>query len=95
MTWQDIVTGGFETFGGIPILMSILKTHRDKRVTGLHVSSNLFFTTWGLWNLYYWPHLGQVAAFLGGVVLCLANVVWLGQVLYYQGYLKPYLARSP
>lgn len=83
MMWPDLVNGAFETAGGGFILLSIVNLHRAKVVRGvswLHVG---FFSSWGLWNLVYYPTLDQWFSFAGGAVLVAANIFWLGQILYY------------
>lgn len=80
---MDLINGSFEVLGAFFILPSIVKLHRDKAVRGvswLHVS---FFWAWGLWNLLYYPSLGQWWSFYGGVGVIAANTIWLGQLLYY------------
>jgi hypothetical protein len=79
----DLITCCFELFGAPFIVLSILKLHREKQTSGvswLHVG---FFTCWGFWNLYYYPHLNQWLAFSGGIAIVIANTVWLVQLLYY------------
>lgn len=83
MTWQDLVNGLFETSGGFFILLSVLKLLRDKRVYGVHWLTTAFFMSWGWWNLYYYPHLGQWVSFGGGVFLVGMNTIWVGLLLYY------------
>ena len=83
MTIADSINGGFETFGSVAVMMNIAKLLKDKQVKGIHWGSTIFFTSWGLWNLWYYPHLSQWGSFLGGVMLCASNVVWLGLRLYY------------
>lgn len=83
MTPQDAINGAFEIFGGLFILLSILKLHREKSVRGvswLHVG---YFTAWGYWNLYYYPHLGQWASAAGGLLIVILNTAWLAQLIYY------------
>ncbi len=81
--WQDMVNGLFEALGAPFIFLSILKLHRDKQVCGVSWLHAGFFATWGYWNLYYYPHLGQWCSFAGGVFIVLANSIWLGQLIYY------------
>lgn len=38
---------------------------------------NAFFSAWGIWNLVYYPTLGQWASFIGGVLLVAGNVAWV------------------
>ncbi|WP_321471060.1 hypothetical protein [uncultured Paludibaculum sp.] len=77
MTGPDLINGAFELWGGVFIFLNILQLLRDKQVKGIHWGSSLFFTSWGVWNLWYYPHLGQWASFAGGAVICGLNVVWL------------------
>lgn len=83
MSWPDIVNGTLEASGGLFILQSILKLHRDKQVRGvswLHVG---FFSAWWFWNLFYYPHLGQWVSFVGGIGIVVSNTFWLGQLIWY------------
>ena len=59
MNWADAINAAFE--GGMVFVLgrSVLQLYRDKRVAGLHWSLVAFTTTWGAWNLYYYPSLGQ------------------------------------
>lgn len=83
MSWQDIVNGVYECLGGVAILGHCVTLYRDKQVRGVSVASVIFFTTWGYWNLYYYPHLNQTASFIGGLAIVAANSIWLCQMWYY------------
>ncbi len=83
MTWPDLLNGTFEFCGAFFILLSILKLHKDKQVRGVHWLQVSYFFAWGLWNLYYYPHLNQWMSFIGGIAVVATNGVWLGQMLYY------------
>jgi hypothetical protein len=83
MFLPDLINGTFESAGGFSIALSIIKLYREKTVRGvswLHVG---FFTSWGFWNLFYYPHLGQWFSFIGGLALVISNTIWLGQIAYY------------
>ena len=82
--WPDIVNGCFELLGAPFILLSVFRLARDKRVRGVSWAHAAFFTVWGLWNLFYYPHLGQWYSFIGGVFVVSANTVWVIQMLYYK-----------
>ena len=43
-----------------------------------------FFTSWGVWNLYYYPTLHQWASFVGGIFLVLGNGTWVIMAAYYE-----------
>ena len=79
----DFINGAFEFLGGCFILLSVIRVLKDKQVKGvswLHVS---FFTVWGVWNLYFYPHLGQWWSFAGGLFIVLVNTLWVALLVYY------------
>jgi len=84
MTWSDNVNGLYEALGGFFILLHILKVARDKSVKGVSITATAFFASWGLWNLYYYPSLGQWASFAGGLFVVTANLVWVYLLLKYR-----------
>lgn len=65
------------------IWLNVYTVFRDRAVKGIHLGSMFFFTSWGLWNLYYYPHLHQWWSFTGGCSLALANCVWVGAAVYF------------
>lgn len=65
------------------IVINIVKLYKDKEVKGLHWIAPAFYTTWALWNLYYYAHLAQRISFLTGVGTAISYVVYLSMVLYY------------
>jgi hypothetical protein len=79
----DTVNGLFELLGGLFIGLSVRKLWLDKRVLGFHWGQLAFYTSWGFWNLYYYPSLGQWLSFFGGVSVVTANSVYLGMIAYY------------
>lgn len=79
----DVINGLFEVVGSLFILLSVHKVWKDKSVKGvswLHVS---FFVGWGVWNLYFYPHLDQWWSFGGGIVLAGVQSLWLALLIYY------------
>lgn len=72
----DIINSIFEAFGGVFVLLNVFKLYKDKKVRGIHWGSTIFFTSWGLWNMWYYPHLHQLASFVGGCFLAGSNVIW-------------------
>lgn len=79
----DHINGLFECLGGVLVWRNVHLLHRDKEVKGVSLLPTLFFFLWGLWNLIFYPALGQWWSFWGGVVLVAANCVWWCQMLYY------------
>lgn len=83
MAWPDIVNGVFESAGGFFIALSIRKLHHDKLVRGVSWPHVAFFSSWGYWNLYFYPNLDQWFSFGGGAFLVASNTAWLLQIAYY------------
>lgn len=78
MNYPDLINGSFEAVGGLAVWRNVAAIRRDRRVAGFDPAVSAFFTTWGIWNLYYYPHLSQWASFAGGVLIVLGNAVWVG-----------------
>jgi hypothetical protein len=83
MSYPDLFNGMLEAGGGFFIWLSIIKLGREKVVRGVSWMHVAFFSTWGIWNLFYYPHLGQWLSFFGGALLVIFNVIWLCQIMYY------------
>ena len=80
----DFVNGLFEFCGAGFIGLHIQQILRDKAVRGVSILATTFFATWGLWNLFYYPHLGQWWSFTGGLAIVTANTIWIGLMLRYR-----------
>jgi hypothetical protein len=81
--WQDLINGAFEMSGCFFIMLHIMRLLKDKKVRGISVVAFSYFTLWGFWNVYYYPHLGQWASFVGGTSIALVNAVYVMLILYY------------
>lgn len=79
----DAINGCFEMSSALLLWLNVAAIARDKCVRGVHAAPTAIFTAWGMWNLFYYPHLGQWISFAGGVGLVTANAVWLSQVWRY------------
>lgn len=82
--WPDVVNGLYEMMGAPFILLSVWNLYKQKRVRGVSWVHVGFFTTWGFWNLFYYPYLGQWWSFVGGIAIAIANTIWLCQMIYYK-----------
>lgn len=81
---DDLVNGMFEAAGAVFVLLSVRQLLRDRELKGVDWRSNAFFTAWGLWNLHFYPSLGQTWSFAGAVAIVLANAWWLALVAHYK-----------
>jgi hypothetical protein len=83
MTWPDLINGVFEAVGSIALWGNVWAIIKDKQVKGARWQFAVFFTGWGFWNLFYYPHLNQWLSFWGGVSMALANVMWVSLAIWY------------
>jgi predicted membrane channel-forming protein YqfA (hemolysin III family) len=79
----DYVNAAFEILGAVAIAGHVRRVLKDKAVAGVSIASTIFFASWGFWNLYYYPHLGQWASFTGGIAIVVGNVCWITGLIYY------------
>lgn len=84
MTLPDIINGLFESFGFIAVAFSCVRLLKDKQVKGVSLVTTTFFTSWGLWNLYYYPALGQMFSGVAAGLVCSANLFWCYLILKYR-----------
>lgn len=78
----DIVNGTFEAGGTYAIWLSVKQIYKDKRSAGISHWQFWYFGSWGLWNLVYYPVLGQPLSFIGGIGVVSMNITWL--ILHYR-----------
>ena len=80
----DAMNGVFEFLGGVFVMLSILRVLRDRSVRGVSGWAVALFTFWGVWNLFYYPHLHQWFSFFAGVFVVSANSIWLFLIIWYR-----------
>ena len=80
----DWINGGFELGGSMLLWLNVQTLYRAKKVEGVHWGASAFFTFWGIWNLYYFPSLGQWCSFVGGCSIAAANATWVALAIYYE-----------
>lgn len=73
----DIVNGLFELFGAYFTWKNALALYHDKDIKGVYWPAWVFFAAWGIWNLWYYPSLGQWYSFAAGIVLVAGNIAWV------------------
>lgn len=83
MNYPDLINGLFEAFGSFAILLSVLKILQTKSSKGAHWLTTFFFTSWGLWNLYYYYSLEQYFSWYAGMAVVVVNAAYLWFLLRY------------
>lgn len=79
----DLINGLFEFGGSIFIWLNVRRLLQDRGYAGVYVPAIAFFALWGIWNLFYYPHLQQWVSFAGGLSIVTANLVWVGLMLHF------------
>lgn len=83
MNWPDLINGTFELGGGLLYWVNVRKILHDKIVKGVSWPISAFFVAWGIWNVYYYPALGQWLSMAGGIFLVSASATWVALAAYY------------
>lgn len=86
---NDMVNGLFELVGAAMLSINVYRLWKDKAVMGVSPLTTLFFTSWGLFNLYFYPANGLMWSYYGGLAIVTVNSVWLCMLAYYTWRLKP------
>lgn len=81
----DQINAVFEFLSAVFISMNVRRLYRDKKVAGVSLWPTAFFTSWCVWNLYFYPALGQWWSFGAGILIGLVNATWLTLAVYYNG----------
>jgi len=82
MATPDLVNGAFEALGSLFILNHCRVLWKSKQAHGVSILSTIFFAAWGVWNLFFYPHLDQWFSFIGGLAIMAANMVWISMLIY-------------
>jgi len=80
----DHINGTFEFGGALVTWVNIRAIWRAKRYVGVSLLPWAFFTMWGWWNLYYYPHLEQFWSFVGGAALVASNTIFSALMFKYK-----------
>ena len=84
MNMPDLINAVFEMGGGVLLFLNVRGIYRDKEVKGVRILPTSFFMIWGVWNLYFYPAVGCLLSFIGGIVIVTMNTIWVGQMIYYK-----------
>ena len=74
---RDLINGLLETGGALITLLSVRQIIRDRVMMGFHWGPTIFFTGWGIWNLYFYPSIGMPLSTAGAALLVLVNMAYL------------------
>lgn len=77
---MDHINALFELGGTLLMLPTLIRSWRLGTVQGVHLATPLFFWSWGLWNILYYPSLGQFWSFTAGILLFITNTAWIVMV---------------
>lgn len=80
----DFINACFQLAAAAFTLNHCRVLYKEKKVAGVSILSVSFFVCWGVFNLYYYPSLNQPLSFIAGVVILLANLIWVGCLIYYR-----------
>ena len=80
---MDLTNGIFEAVGSVFIWISVVSLYRAKGYAGIHIGQIVFYAAWGLWNVFYYPALGQWWSFLSGINVLIANIIWVSLAVKY------------
>ena len=69
----DLINAAFEAGGAILLAFNVFRLWRDRRLAGVSILPTAWMAAWGLWNLAYYPSLGQWASFTAGLAVVAAN----------------------
>ena len=81
---MDLINALFEFGGCLALIPSIRAILRDKCVQGFSIYAPIFFTSWGWWNILYYPHLDQFWSAIAAVLLAITNSIYLVLVFKYR-----------
>jgi hypothetical protein len=79
----DTINALFEAGGAVLLWLNVRRLYSDKRLLGISLVPTIWYTTWGAWNLVYYYGLGQLASWVAGIGVFMANAVWVSLAVYY------------
>lgn len=79
----DLINGLFEASGAVFLWCDVARLRRDKCVRGVYWPARAVYAAWGVWNMFYYPALGQSLSFYAGFGVVSANLVWCALAFWY------------
>jgi hypothetical protein len=80
----DIINASFELGGALTQTLNIKAILADRKVMGVSWLTTLFFSVWGIWNLYFYSDLQQWFSLGAGMALTVTNLLWVFLVFYFK-----------
>jgi len=77
MIWPDLINASVELVGAYFTWRNWHELRQARELRGVYWPTVAFFTVWGVWNLIYYPALGQWFSFAAGILLAAGNLAWV------------------
>ena len=75
--WPDLINASVELGGAYFTWRNFQELRQARELRGVYWPTIAFFTAWGLWNLIYYPAIGQWLSFAAGILLATGNLAWV------------------
>jgi hypothetical protein len=66
----------FECVGAAFLSLDCRALQRDKCLRGVYWPGRVFFASWGVWNVLYYPAIDQWFSFAAGLLVLAVNALW-------------------
>lgn len=73
----DVINAVFELGGALLLWLDVRQLSRDRMLRGVYWPVRVFFAVWGVWNVVYYPAIGQSFSFYAGLAVVAANLAWV------------------
>lgn len=83
MRAPDLINGLFEFAGALAGFWNVAVILRQRQVKGFAPLAYIYFTAWGVWNIYYYPVLGQWFSLAGTIAITISNGLFAGLAIYF------------
>lgn len=84
MNISDYMNAGFEAGGAAFNILNIRKILIEKEVKGVSLVPTAVFTTWGLFNVYFYSVNHLPISAIAAIAMCLVNATWVFLALKYR-----------
>jgi membrane protein YdbS with pleckstrin-like domain len=77
ITAPDFINAAFEALASVFVLNHARMLWKSRQGFSVSILSTIFFAIWGMWNVWYYPHLGQWFSFWAGIAVMISNFIWI------------------